>query len=913
MDPEVLCKDLELATSTKLRYSIHDVSSHSGKYIPENIMIDAPHDKSSRWSGIQQSGLSTFRQRQWITLKLDKVAVLKEIVFGKCNMNHPCNMKEFKVYAGLEANRMTEVLHAGLMNDSVPESFPTKHQADDGTVLPCQYVKVVPILPHSAEYNTSIWYIELRGVTSHFAVENILAYYTRYTEDISLRLIAKHLRSRRLPYQHLLRPTNTVLEHPTVSKLYKAVVCRGDFERAEELIEVAARQDHLFGSFLFSVRPFPIWRTEFPFSPSPPCGRGGHQMALDERNRLIYLFGGWTGTTSLADLWTYSIPERTWTLLSADTEKDRGPCARSCHTMVYDPVRECLYLLGRFIEPTPQPESPDWNKSDFWMYETSGPQRGKWRLLSRDTERDGGPPLIYDHNMVIDASSGTLVVFGGRIIDDDLTRNSGKPKFSGMYTYNIHRSRWTKEFEDPTPETTKAKLFIPGRVGHGMVFDPESQKVLVFGGHRTVRTFKRAAADMWSFSLNTKEVAEICADCSAYGGPDPGFAQRVTIDPTSREIYVMSGLAKDQASAQETVRSTMWIYSLRYRQWVRMMDPPANAMEMDEPVPRFAHQMVYDSQCSAFFMFGGNAGADDDRRLDDFWSLKLDRLGINEAVRKSKQLIRRRKFTELVKTVSPVEALEYLKTRVHETFDDGDPQESERYRKLMWEITSGSLLSRQTLPPSDAYDGASLPLVPVPAAPGILANPITPPSAMSLNGSSAMASPEMQHTTAMTGPIAAAAGSSFPPPPSPTKDRDPMSTNGASGVEGTALARELAVLTDPEDRRSYTPPPAPVMQPQPIPIRATTLPVQPRPQPDTPTEEAPIIIPPTRIPTPPSPGPEGPPPVEEAMLSQEQFQGRLQLFRELTEFIDPQAKEPQTDLLDFVCRDHHSDVETRWY
>lgn len=231
----------------------------------------------------------------------------------------------------------------------------------------------------------------------------------------------------------------------------------------------------------------------------------------------------------------------------------------------------------------------------------------------------------------------------------------------------------------------------------------------------------------------------------------------------------------------------------------------------------------------------------------------------------------------------------------------------------MWEITSGSLLSRQTLPPSDAYDGASLPLVPVPAAPGILANPITPPSAMSLNGSSAMASPEMQHTTAMTGPIAAAAGSSFPPPPSPTKDRDPMSTNGASGVEGTALARELAVLTDPEDRRSYTPPPAPVMQPQPIPIRATTLPVQPRPQPDTPTEEAPIIIPPTRIPTPPSPGPEGPPPVEEAMLSQEQFQGRLQLFRELTEFIDPQAKEPQTDLLDFVCRDHHSDVETRWY
>ncbi|KAG8902704.1 hypothetical protein FRC01_009505 [Tulasnella sp. 417] len=104
-----------------------------------------------------------------------------------------------------------------------------------------------------------------------------------------------------------------------------------------------------------------------------------------------------------------------------------------------------------------------------------------------------------------------------------------------------------------------------------------------------------------------------------------------------------------------------------------------------------------------------------------------------------------------------------------------------------------------------------------------------------------------------------------------------------------------------------------MMQPQPIPIRAATLLVQPKPDVDVAMEDAPVIIPPTRIPTPPSPEPEGPPPVEEAMLSEEQFQGRLQLFRDLMAFIDPQAKEPQADLLDFVSRDHHSEVETRWY
>lgn len=69
----------------------------------------------------------------------------------------------------------------------------------------------------------------------------------------------------------------------------------------------------------------------------------------------------------------------------------------------------------------------------------------------------------------------------------------------------------------------------------------------------------------------------------------------------------------------------MWIYSLRYRQWVRTMEPAENAMDTGEPVPRFAHQMVYDPRREMFFMFGGNDGADDDQRLDDFWTLKLDR------------------------------------------------------------------------------------------------------------------------------------------------------------------------------------------------------------------------------------------------------------------------------------------------
>ncbi|KAG8978010.1 hypothetical protein FRB90_008596, partial [Tulasnella sp. 427] len=278
---------------------------------------------------------------------------------------------------------------------------------------------------------------------------------------------------------------------------------------------------------------------------------------------------------------------------------------------------------------------------------------------------------------------------------------------------------------------------------------------------------------------------------------------------------------------------------------------------------------------------------------------------LDEAIRKAKQLIRRRKFIELVKTVPPVEALEYLRTKVHETFDDHNPQESEQYRKLMWELTSGSLLSRPSLPPKEVHEGFA-----IRPGPELAASKPSQNSTASAGSHHATVSPDPHYTPVMTGPIAQAAGSSFPPPPSPTKDQDPMS---GSGFEGSALARGLAILADPEDRRSYTPPPAPIMQPQPIPIRAATLPVQLPPQADGSMTARPVIPPPTRVPTPPSPQPEGPPPVEEALLSEEQFQGRLELFKDLMQFVDPKAKEPQTDLLDFVSRDHHTEMETRWY
>ncbi|KAJ3111648.1 Muskelin 1, intracellular mediator containing kelch motif, partial [Physocladia obscura] len=144
-------------TVQKLGYDVFAWSSHSANYHPRHVLVNKPTDQSSRWS----SGSNN--QMQYLTFKLDNIAVIQTITFGKYHKVHVCNLKEFKVYGGLTLNNMTELLHAGLRNDSEPETFSLKHKLN-GVVFPCQYIKIVPNLAWGPNFNFSIWYVELRGL-----------------------------------------------------------------------------------------------------------------------------------------------------------------------------------------------------------------------------------------------------------------------------------------------------------------------------------------------------------------------------------------------------------------------------------------------------------------------------------------------------------------------------------------------------------------------------------------------------------------------------------------------------------------------------------------------------------------------------------------------------------------------------
>lgn len=308
-----------------------------------------------------------------------------------------------------------------------------------------------------------------------------------------------------------------------MTQLHESIVLQGDWTRSEQLLEQLASAK-LFDSYLQSRQPYAEWTRISATDPDGdiPPPRGGHAMCIDPIDEMIYILGGWDGKRSLDDFWVYSIKEDKWKLLNhSTTQEPNAPGARSCHKMVFDTKTGSIYVLGRLsdidalrepsfvgirprvtrgnsaIGSSDQPQeqeralSPlgtsslpsEMNTffSEFYRYHTRGVLTGKWDFLSIDTsvcpvlvvdsffihcsQESGGPPLVYDHQMVMDSEAQMIYVFGGRVVDGDWDTL----KLSGLYSYNVSTSKW-RQLQDSAPSRTSGdsstgSVIIPPRYG----------------------------------------------------------------------------------------------------------------------------------------------------------------------------------------------------------------------------------------------------------------------------------------------------------------------------------------------------------------------------------------------------------------------------------------------------------------
>ncbi|KAJ0015348.1 hypothetical protein NQD34_008968 [Periophthalmus magnuspinnatus] len=655
--------------SRVLTYSVFKWSSFSSTYLPENILVDKPNDQSSRWSS------ESNYPPQFLILKLERPAIVQSITFGKYEKTHVCNLKKFKVFGGMSEENMTELLSSGLKNDYNKETFTLKHKIDE-QMFPCRFVKIVPLMSWGPSFNFSIWFIELHGIEDPDVVQPCLNWYSKYREQEAIRLCLKHFRQHNYTeaFESLQKKTRIALEHPMLTHLHARLVLQGDFDACEELIHKAVR-DGLFNQYISQQEYKPRWSqiipkcNKGPSTQEPPRDdtnsdnddnrpgmRGGHQMVIDVQTETVYLFGGWDGTQDLADFWAYSV-SRTSGAASPETPRRSGPSARSCHKMCIDSVRRQIYTLGRYLDSSVRNSKS--LKSDFYRYDI---EQNTWSLLSEDTAADGGPKLVFDHQMCMDSEKHMIYTFGGRILtcngSMEDTRTT-EPQFSGLYAFHCGSATWRLLREDSCNAGPE---------------DIQNRCLYVFGGQRS----KTYLNDFFSYDVDGDHVEIISDGTKKDSGmvPMTGFTQRATIDPELNEIHVLSGLSKDKDKREENVRNSFWIYDIARNNWScvykndqAVKENPTKALQEEEPCPRFAHQLVYDEMHKVHYLFGGNPGksCSPKMRLDDFWSLKLCRPSKEYLLRHCRYLIRKYRFEEKAQS-EPLSALKYLQNDLSLTF-----------------------------------------------------------------------------------------------------------------------------------------------------------------------------------------------------------------------------------------------------
>ena len=631
-----------------IEFEIYSFSSYSSDFHPTKIKSDTPHDQSNRWQAA-----SADSSAEYILLELKEISILTTITFGKYHKKHAATVKDLIVLSGLSPNKLTLACSVGMTSQTEPETFIFDKK------VPVKYIKIVPQSTFESKFGFGLWFIELRGIDDQAAVEQALSDCLKKQYEMALKLVLKHLRANGFSqeFSSIREKSQVKLESEHVTKLFAGIFPESaspttELESCEQMI--AELEESLFSEYVGKMPYQANWEQLDSEEMLCPDKRGGHQMVFDRMTKNLILFGGWDGNRELADLWRYDTHTGAWFCQSEDTHLDGGPCGRSCHKIALHTSRRLLFVLGRFIDMDLRKESVNGNNSspsirnDFFMLDLDSLQ---WQCISQDVSLENGPPLLFDHQMVVDENNDLIYVFGGKFCGLFNNANSSgvggeTSSYGGFYVYDINRNVWTCLRSDCSGNIPQYTPLIRSRIGHSMVFSKKKNLVYILMGQRNKEFFP----DFYVYSPLTDTVTYACHDVSRGStGPHPGFTQRCCIDEDLGEMYLLSGMTRETKDGKRifqhlpdgnnnlnngcstmSTSNNLFVCNLDSLEWnkvVTLTNSEGGKGCGGSPKPRFAHQFCYDDMDKIFYLFGGNPGNphNNNDRLGDFWRLTLSK------------------------------------------------------------------------------------------------------------------------------------------------------------------------------------------------------------------------------------------------------------------------------------------------
>ncbi|NHJ21949.1 MAG: hypothetical protein EAX91_13465 [Candidatus Lokiarchaeota archaeon] len=285
--------------------------------------------------------------------------------------------------------------------------------------------------------------------------------------------------------------------------------------------------------------------------------RGNPGMVYDSESDKIVIFGGWNNTdTPYSSTWVFDY--------NSDTYVKRAPSPtprrRAEPGITYDLLRDMIILFGGRENFTDTGDL-----GDSWIYDYNS---DTWTRLFPVSS----PSARRAMSMAYDSESDRIVLFGGQ---------------SGVSVEVYYNETWVGNPGSNTWQKMSPVLAPPARMNHGMAYDSESDRMILFGGYSGSIFFN----DTWAYDYNTNTWEELTNPTH----PSPRGAHTISYDSESDRIVLFGG------SRLSVTLDDTWLYDYNTNIW-EQQNPSVS------PSARSRHGAAYDSESDRCIIYGGTTG-----------------------------------------------------------------------------------------------------------------------------------------------------------------------------------------------------------------------------------------------------------------------------------------------------------------
>ncbi len=269
-----------------------------------------------------------------------------------------------------------------------------------------------------------------------------------------------------------------------------------------------------------------VWNQSVASGSGPGLRTGfGSGSAYDEVNDRLIIFGGVAGGVAQNDVWALtaatSAASAAWIPL---TPTGTPPPARYYHSVSYDPAENRLIVHAGANGPT--------KFNDTWVLKDANGLTGtpEWIQLPSAPVTREGPITAYDPN------TRRLIVFGG----DETGSGSYR---SDVWVLSDATGTGTPAWSQLSPTGTPPS----GRCCSSAVYDPGSNRLILFGGQNGSPTF---FSDVWILT-NANGIGGTAAwiPVALPGGPAGRVFSQPQYDPATKRMVLFGGLLDQSANA----------------------------------------------------------------------------------------------------------------------------------------------------------------------------------------------------------------------------------------------------------------------------------------------------------------------------------------------------------------------------